>query len=311
MIVLGLGSNIGDRLTNLRRALSYLRHASDITVKNISSVYESEALLRPEMPEEWSKPFFNVAISCESSLSPSELLARVKDIEVCMGRVERGRWAPRCIDIDILVWEGVCFSGEELSIPHSGLLDRPFALWPLVDLFPDYFFQKQNKTAQELAAHWGSRFDGNAPCKTKQTPFRLDLPVIVGVLNLTSDSFSNGNQFNTTELAFCQAKKMFAEGAEVIDIGAVSTRPYASKVIAKREWVVINDLLKALKSYWSPDSFQPKLSIDTYNYQVAERAIEAGVDWINDQTAFSDEAMRTVVKNSSVNLVFMHCNVPQ
>lgn len=153
MIVLGLGSNIGDKLGNLQRAVSELQRI----VRNIkiSPIYKSEALLPEGAPPEWDINFFNMALSCESDLLPQDLLAAAKAIESNLGRMRRGHWGPREIDIDILAYGGEVVEREDLIIPHKELLDRDFALIPFADVAPDWKYpvtgKFYGKTACDLA----------------------------------------------------------------------------------------------------------------------------------------------------------------
>lgn len=148
MIILGLGSNIGDRIGHLRDAVAAL--APLLSDMRVSRVYETPALLPKDAPPEWDISYYNLAVSGESSLSPEALLAEVKALEQSLGRQFRGVWGPREIDIDILAIEGVMVDSEALSIPHQGLLGRDFALLPFAELAPDWRFAEG--TAAELCA---------------------------------------------------------------------------------------------------------------------------------------------------------------
>ena len=196
MVILGLGSNLGDRLSHLRKALNFLREISTLSIKQISPVYQSDALMPEQAPSEWNIPYFNLAIRCDTSLSPHELLSIVKEIETKVGREPNKKWGPRMIDIDLLAWDDLIQQDARLHIPHEGLLERPFALWPLADVAPRWKYplpgSQQNKTASELIQVWGSRFDGNAPFHSRQIQHRIDTPEMVGILNITPDSFSDG-----------------------------------------------------------------------------------------------------------------------
>lgn len=306
MIVLGLGSNIGDRLGHLRLALKKLQQHADINVHHVSPVYESDAMLTDSAPSDWNKPFFNVAISCKTVLTPTALLAQLQQIEKAMGRVRLGAWSPRCIDIDILVWGELRIKSDELVVPHAGLLERPFALWPLADLLPQWRCPRRERSAFELTVEWGSRFSGEAPFHTRQTPFRIDTPELVGIVNVTDNSFSDGNQFNTVELAVAQVETLFSQGAEVIDIGAESTRPHVAPVSAEHEWERLCPVLSVVMEQYKNNHHMPKISIDTRHFSVAEKAIAMGVDWINDVTGFTDVRMQDAVLDARVKLVCMH-----
>ena len=138
MLILGLGTNLGDGLNNLRSALQLLQKSSTIAPLQISPVYTSSALLPAYAPAAWNRPYLNVALACETSLSPFETLRQIKQIEKQLGREESQRWAPRVIDIDILAWDDLVMDEADLKIPHAELLARPFALWPLLDLWPNW-----------------------------------------------------------------------------------------------------------------------------------------------------------------------------
>jgi 2-amino-4-hydroxy-6-hydroxymethyldihydropteridine diphosphokinase len=149
MIILGLGSNMGDRAMHLRQASDELKNIlSDI---QFSAVYESKALLPAGAEAEWDKAFYNMIVSGRTTLTPQELLKAVKSIEQKIGRILRGHWGPREIDIDILAYNDQITHEPELTIPHKELLHRDFVLVPLAELAPDWVHPIAQKTAQELA----------------------------------------------------------------------------------------------------------------------------------------------------------------
>lgn len=152
LIVLGLGTNQGERSLMLKRAIEALTHI----LANIqsSSIYESEALLLPGAPPEWNMPFLNMAIKGYSTLEPHALLAEIKAIEQKLGRQDRGRWSPREIDIDILAYGDQTLRSDSLTIPHISLLERAFALQPFAEIHPHWRYPlpgaNYGKTAGEL-----------------------------------------------------------------------------------------------------------------------------------------------------------------
>jgi 2-amino-4-hydroxy-6-hydroxymethyldihydropteridine diphosphokinase / dihydropteroate synthase len=306
MLILSIGTNLGDSLNNIRRALQLLQKSQKIAPLQISPLYSSSALLPAYAPVAWNKPFLNLAVVCETDLSPLEVLKLIKQIERQLGRKESQRWAPRIIDIDILAWDNCVIDQIGLKIPHAELLSRPFALWPLLDLWPDW----QHPTAElaEILRRWGSRYTGElAPCETKQLPHRLEGSALVGILNITPDSFSDGGKFISVSNALAQAEKLVREGAEVLDIGAESTRPGATPVLPETEWALLAPVLTALKEQSKQWAFKPKLSIDTRHLIVAERAMQLGIDWINDVSGFVDPNMRALAAaGSPVKCVVMH-----
>jgi 2-amino-4-hydroxy-6-hydroxymethyldihydropteridine diphosphokinase/dihydropteroate synthase len=315
MIILGIGSNLNDRLANLRLALKLLRQINGLTIIKVSPVYESDALLAEDAPIEWHIPYLNAAISCTCELNPSDLVTELKAIEIQIGRAkDYQRWSPRIIDIDILAWNEELIQTERLKIPHAGLCDRPFAIWPLADLAPNWRYCVPNneytgKTAAEIVVRLGSRFSSEAPLHTHQINHRIDTPQMVGILNVTSDSFSDGGEFFTPDTALNQAQKLFADGADIIDIGAESTRPNSlSNLTPELEWQKLEPILATLTEFRKNHSwFQPKISIDTKNPTTAQKAIaEFAVDWINDVTGCDNPVMRAIIAANKTKIAFMH-----
>ncbi|MEL0237775.1 MAG: dihydropteroate synthase [Aquiluna sp.] len=102
-------------------------------------------------------------------------------------------------------------------------------------------------------------------------------PLIMGVLNITPDSFSDGGEFLEPEKALRQAELMFQQGAQVIDIGGESTRPGAQRVSLETEQARVLPLIKQIKS-----KLDVMVSVDTMNSQTARKAVEAGADIVND-----------------------------
>ncbi len=133
---------------------------------------------------------------------------------------------------------------------------------------------------------------------------RLDFSkgcLLMGILNVTPDSFSDGGQFFDTERAVEKGLKMAADGAAIIDVGAESTRPGAKPVSAdkqiKRAIPVIEALVKKVNV---------PISIDTYNFEVAKAAIGVGASMINDITALSDERIGRLAADNNMPVVLMH-----
>ncbi len=311
MIILGLGSNVGDRLANLRLALQSIRQLATVSVVRVSPVYISDALLPDNAPSDWDTPYLNAAIACETTLEPLDLLKQLKHIEHSIGRKpERRHWGPRIIDIDILVWEDRIINSEILTVPHVSLQERPFALWPLADIAPAWVFplagDNQHKPAAQIVEQWGSRFTGDAPFRTRQIYQRIDTPRLMGILNITPDSFTDGGNYLQPEKAYEHALHLVQNGADVLDIGAESTRPNAIPVDPETEWSrlepVITAIIAAKKNFLIP----PIISIDTRHAATAMKAIETGADWINDQTGGDDIAMRQLIAESSVRYAIMH-----
>jgi len=127
-------------------------------------------------------------------------------------------------------------------------------------------------------------------------------PAVMGVLNVTPDSFSDGGQFVAPERALAQARRMIAEGADIIDIGAESTRPGAVRISEAEELRRLVPVLKRLR-----DKLTIPLSVDTYKAAIAEKALELGADIINDPSALTiDPDLARTVAQANAGLILNH-----
>ena len=131
-------------------------------------------------------------------------------------------------------------------------------------------------------------------------PFDSRTPVIMGILNVTPDSFSDGGSYANVEEAVAGAQKMVEEGALIIDVGGESTRPGANPVPVEEE---LSRTIEVVKQLAKKDIC---VSIDTRHAEVAKAAVEAGASIINDVTGFRDPAMVEVAKGCDAGLVVMH-----
>ena|SRR3989338_10568479 len=130
---------------------------------------------------------------------------------------------------------------------------------------------------------------------------------IVGILNVTPDSYFDGGQFTHIDQAVKRARHLLAEGADIVEIGGESTGPKSPAVSLKEELLRTIDIIKAIKQKYP----QARLSIDTYKAEVARQAVAAGVTMINDVTAGrSDPEIFRVAAESGVDLVLMHSKDP-
>jgi dihydropteroate synthase len=142
----------------------------------------------------------------------------------------------------------------------------------------------------------------------------------MGVINITPDSFSDGGRFLAPQRALAQAKRLVAEGVEILDLGAQSTRPGAEMVSAEVERDRLLPALALIRSAIDAGELRlparadgplagtaPLLSVDTFRAEVAESALESGADWINDVSGGRhDSAMLTMVAQASCPYVLMH-----
>jgi 2-amino-4-hydroxy-6-hydroxymethyldihydropteridine diphosphokinase len=132
IVYIGLGSNVGDRRENLRRAEKALR--AGLTDCVFSSVHESAALLPEGAGQEWDLPFLNSVMSGKTELEPLAVLTWLKQIEQEIGRQDRGHWSPREIDLDLLMYDDVVMQTEVLTLPHPEMHKRDFVMIPLKEI---------------------------------------------------------------------------------------------------------------------------------------------------------------------------------
>lgn len=140
--MIGLGSNLGSREATLRAAIALL----GLEVVATSRLYRTPPL-GPPQPE-----FSNAAVRVRTDLPPGALLAELQRVEAQLGRVRRVRWGPRTIDLDLLWWEGGVVDEPGLTVPHPGLLDRAFALAPLLDVAPELPFAARLAALEPVTA---------------------------------------------------------------------------------------------------------------------------------------------------------------
>lgn len=143
-VILGIGTNLGNRLDNLNQAKKYLSTlVGELTAE--SKVYQTEAWGITEQPD-----FYNQVIEIQTRLYPLALMSCILEIEQKMGRLRINKWGERLIDIDILFFEHLILSTPNLIIPHPFIYQRKFVLQPLLDIKPSFVHPSFVKTVEEL-----------------------------------------------------------------------------------------------------------------------------------------------------------------
>lgn len=127
---------------------------------------------------------------------------------------------------------------------------------------------------------------------------------LVAILNLTPDSFSDGNEAFCRDKALNKAIALINDGCDVLDIGAESTRPGAKALTPEEEWLRLESILPILRS--TTRAQHKQLSLDSRHPQTIEKAIKIGIDWINDVSGFEQSAMVELAKHSNTKIVLMH-----
>ncbi|KAI5290909.1 trifunctional dihydropteroate synthetase [Ascosphaera aggregata] len=307
---IALGSNMGDRLSMLEQSLKHMM-AHGIRVTRTSSLYETAPMYVTDQD-----PFLNGICEVETSLAPTELLDALQSIENEMGRVKIIDKGPRVIDLDIVLYNDVVYSDERLNIPHKLMLEREFVLRPLCQLIPEehYPIPEASLSYQCIL----DRLPISYPRPVSTTPIAPTYPNIkasdpsrpthvMAVLNVTPDSFSDGGLHSPQNLESLaeEVREMISSGATIIDVGGESTRPSSVPVGAEEEMNRVIPVIKLIKSL--PEAANVAISIDTYRAVVAEAAVNAGADIINDISAgMLDTEMFPTMARLGKTVVLMH-----
>jgi dihydropteroate synthase/2-amino-4-hydroxy-6-hydroxymethyldihydropteridine diphosphokinase len=301
-VYLGLGANLGDRARNLAEAIRRLGQHAEVV--KTSSMYETEPWGFEDQPK-----FLNQAAEIQTGLSPTELLAFFKEIETAMGREKTFRLGPRSIDLDILFYDDLVMASDLLTIPHPALADRAFVLIAMNEIAPELEHPILNKTIKELAAEADTLGIKMLPAwkvDRKRMPEWGKRTYVMGILNLTPDSFSgdglvDGKDFIPRVLT--QAGEFMEAGADILDLGAESSRPGSQPVSIETE---LERLLPVLGSLRERD-FPVIISVDTWKAEVAEECLKAGADWINDIWGLAaDPDLASVIASHEAGVVLMH-----
>ncbi len=152
---IGLGSNLGDRLGYIRKALASVERIPETALTAVSSLYDTAPMGREDQPR-----FLNAVAEVTTELDPAALLGELRAIEDCCGRIRRDVWGPRTLDLDLLVYDDVRVSSDELTVPHPRLAERAFVLVPLAEIAPEVAVPGLGRDVSALLSELGDRVSG-------------------------------------------------------------------------------------------------------------------------------------------------------
>ncbi len=271
------------------QALGLLKKTCAVTSSiKIAPIYQTPAVLPTNAPDQWNQPYLNTVLKLCTKLSAQELILQIKNIEAKLGRDLNLKWGPRPIDLDILFFGDSIVESEQLSIPHPRLLERDFVLKPLLDIL------NPNDIPENYARE----------IKRKSKSVRL--PAWMHILNLSPDSFSDGQDFNPNHCIeqLCYIQK---HTIQYFDIGAASTRPNAAIVSPQQEIERIKPFLELWNSHFSSQLLKPRLSLDTMHAKVVHHVFEqTSLHTINDVSGLKDPEMPNLLQQNNCDYILMH-----
>lgn len=311
---IALGSNIGDRIGNIEKAVEMLAKADDCKLVDTSFLYETEPMYVTDQAK-----FINGACRIATKMTPPELLRLCQSIEKAIGRDKTGVpiKGPRSIDLDILFYDRLEFITPELCIPHPSITEREFVLKPLIDILPDYRHPGNSRTVAQLhsilinsegyvkedMSRVLSVGDYSSPSSSAAIWKWGSRTFIMGIINATPNSFSDGGDNNDVETAIQTAKRMVEEGVDILDVGGMSTAPNAPEISQEEEIARVIPVIKAIRKA----GLNTPISIDTFRASVAKEALSAGANMINDVTAGArDSTMFSIARQYHCPIILMH-----
>ncbi len=213
---IGLGTNLGNKQENIRLACDKLGQLPDTKITAVSSVIETDPLGPVEQPK-----FLNAVAEIQTGLNPSELLAKLLEIETELGRDRKQKWGPRTIDLDLLLYDEEIINSKDLTVPHSQMHLRSFVLKGLCESNPNLVHPVIGVTVSELAA----RLNGGDFILNPQRPQLVSIAGLIGV--------------GKTTLATKLSKRLNAE----LLLEPYDTNPFLPKVYAGRQDLALHSQL--------------------------------------------------------------------
>ncbi|CAB4441303.1 unnamed protein product [Rhizophagus irregularis] len=305
---IGLGSNMGNCVENINEALRLFE--PECRILDTSFLYETSPMYVVDQPN-----FINAACKIVTNLDPEELLVKLKNIESNMGRTQTIRYGQRPIDLDILFYDDIEYVSSTLTIPHQLMSEREFVLRPLCDIEKGFEHPKLFRTCGQLLSHYlkspsyspDNFVNRILPIKNDKILKWSTKTFIMGIINVTPDSFSDGGLYINIDSALSHALKLVEEGADILDIGGCSTRPDADDVPIEEEINRVLPVIRAIRSSSNNTLSNIPISIDTFHSEVAEKAIQNGANIINDISGgLLDEKIYSISAKYNLPIILQH-----
>ena len=289
---IGVGSNVGPRVATACRAWQQVQARVGAVVAT-SHLYDTAPQHVVDQPR-----FLNGVVVAATALPPRAVLRELKAAEAALGREDRGRHGPREVDLDVLFHGTNMVADADLEVPHPRAARRDFVLRPLRDArraldvyevpydagdvaLVDNVLSEPWLRDATLARVW-------APLDPDHHWPRGDRTPVMGILNATPDSFSDGGEHASVAAAVARAGAMVDDGADCLDVGGESTRPGAVQPPLEEELARVLPVVEALRAKFPG----LPLSVDTRRGAVAAAARAAGATLTNDVSGGShDPAM--------------------
>lgn len=287
-------------------------------------MYRSSPMYIKQQPD-----YLNCAVQLNTALQPRQLLTELKNIEQQLGRqYSTIRYTERIIDLDIALYDNIVYNDDVLQIPHPKLYERNFVLQPLYDInptltLPNIYNNNVNITIKQCIDQLKSQQKNNNNNMNDQMLQRV-LPLhnyqhdnnyykllplqlrtyIMGILNITYDSFSDGGKYiNNIDDTMQHVDSMIRDGCDIIDIGGESTRPDSKPLDSNTECNNILPIIDKIRTNYPTIS----ISVDTYHSNTVQEVYKHNVQIINDISGGTlDQNMYNTVANTQLAYCCMH-----
>ncbi len=301
-----LGSNVGDRARQMCAAWKSVQDTLGRVVAT-SPLYETAAAYVTDQPS-----FLNAVLAVETTLGPLEALARLKAAERDLGRQVRYRNGPREVDLDLLYLGDERLDADALTLPHPRIHERDFVLRPLracrAQIAAGEFAMVDDALKKRFGEDYlGEDIDGEERRVWSSLGAMVETGTktgVMGVLNCTPDSFSDGGLHIDTDAALRSAEAMVTHGVDYLDVGGESTRPGSSPPSLDEELDRVLPLVERLST-----TFDVPISVDTRRSEVALAARDAGAACTNDVSggAYDADMLRVLADDDQQRgVVLMH-----